>query len=147
MVAAHLELQADDKQAVLGALDPEERLELVSELLEKEIEIAHVDKKIRGRVKKQMETLQKEYFLREQVKAIQNLKIDKITVWDSGNGAAGEGFGGGSTSNFLKSLIGSLPPMQELAQQAGIELPQILGTVIDDSAGNKVVDEPSVDAK
>jgi len=62
----------------------------------------------------------------EQVKAIQNLKIDKITVWDSGNGTGGEG---GSTSNFLKSLIGSLPPMHELAQQAGIDLPEVLGKV------------------
>ena len=61
----------------------------------------------------------------EQVKAIQNLKIDKVTVWDGGNG------GEGSTAGFLKSLIGSLPPMHELAEQAGIELPGILGTVTD----------------
>ncbi len=67
----------------------------------------------------------------EQVKAIQNLKIDKITVWDSGNNGAGNGNAGsgGSTSNFLKGLIGSLPPMHELAQQAGIDLPEILGKV------------------
>ena len=71
IVAAHMDLKPEDKQAVLSAIDPEDRLELVSELLQKEIEIAQVDKRIRGRVKKQMETLQKEYFLREQVKAIQ----------------------------------------------------------------------------
>lgn len=69
----------------------------------------------------------------EQVKAISNLKIDKITVWDSGApklGAGGTGSGGGgSTANFLSGLIGSLPPMHELAQQAGIELPGVLGTV------------------
>ncbi|MBL0869443.1 MAG: flotillin family protein [Phycisphaerales bacterium] len=67
----------------------------------------------------------------EQVKAISNLKIDKITVWDSGSpklGTCGSG-GGGSTANFLSGLIGSLPPMHELAQQAGIELPGVLGTV------------------
>jgi flotillin len=63
--------------------------------------------------------------IREQVKAIQNLKIDKITVWDSGNGEGGEG----STAGFLKGLIGSLPPMHELAKQAGVELPGILGSV------------------
>lgn len=62
----------------------------------------------------------------EQVKAIQNLRIDKITVWDSG--ANGNG-GGGSTSHFLKSLIGSLPPIHELAEQAGIDLPEVLGKV------------------
>lgn len=64
----------------------------------------------------------------EQVKAIQNLKIDKITVWDSGQGAAGDG-STGSTGNFLKGLIGSLPPIHELAEQAGIDLPEVLGKV------------------
>ncbi|MEM6313016.1 MAG: flotillin domain-containing protein [Planctomycetota bacterium] len=62
----------------------------------------------------------------EQVKAIQNLKIDKITVWDGGTAAGGEG---GSTANFMKGLIGSLPPMHELAEQAGIDLPEVLGKV------------------
>jgi flotillin len=61
----------------------------------------------------------------EQVKAIQNLKIDKITVWDSG-GANGET---GSTANFLRGMIESLPPIHELAQQAGIDLPEVLGRV------------------
>ncbi len=60
----------------------------------------------------------------EQVKAIQNLKIDKITVWDSGGHDGGEG---GTTVGFLSSLIGSLPAVHELAEQAGIELPQVLG--------------------
>jgi flotillin len=63
----------------------------------------------------------------EQVKAIQNLKIDKITVWDSGAGFRGGE--GGSTANFLSSLIGSLPAMHDLAEQAGIELPAVLGKV------------------
>ena len=60
----------------------------------------------------------------EQVKAISNLRIDKITVWDGGQGGDQ-----GSTAGFLRSLIGSLPPMHELAQQAGVELPGVLGTV------------------
>jgi flotillin len=64
--------------------------------------------------------------VREQVKAIQNLKIDKITVWDGSGGASG---GDGGTAGFLKSLIGSLPPMHELAKQAGVELPGFLGKV------------------
>ena len=64
----------------------------------------------------------------EQVKAIQNLKIDKITVWDSG--ATGNGSGAaGSTSQFLRGLIGSLPPLHELATQVGIDLPEVLGRV------------------
>ena len=70
----------------------------------------------------------------EQVKAIQNLKIDKITVWDSGGGGNGRGKGygrGGTTADFLSSLIGSLPAIHELAEQAGIELPAVLGRVAD----------------
>jgi flotillin len=66
----------------------------------------------------------------EQVKAIQNLKIDKITVWDGG-GNGGTGERGGSTAGFLSSLIGSLPAMHDLAEQAGIELPSVLGRIAD----------------
>jgi len=63
-----------------------------------------------------------------QVKAIQNLKIDKITVWDSGQAGQG-GAGDGTTAGFLRGLIGSLPPMHELAKQAGINLPGYLGNI------------------
>lgn len=68
--------------------------------------------------------------VREQVKAVSNLQIDKITVWDS-EGGNGER----STAGFLSSLIGSLPPMHELASQAGIDLPEVLGKVskVDDA--------------
>ena len=69
----------------------------------------------------------------EQVKAIQNLKIDKITVWDSGNGGRGSKHGSG-TADFLSSLIGSLPAIHELAEQAGIELPAVLGKITRNSA-------------
>jgi flotillin len=75
----------------------------------------------------------------EQVKAISNLKIDKITVWDSGH-AAGNGDGSvgtGSTGNFLRGLIGALPPMHELARQAGINLPEVLGEVRTDGKGSQ----------
>ena len=61
----------------------------------------------------------------EQVKAIQNLKIDKITVWDGGSGGGSNGKG--ATAGFLSSLIGSLPAVHELAEQAGVELPGYLG--------------------
>ena len=75
----------------------------------------------------------------EQVKAIQNLKIDKVTVWDSG--ATGEN-GTGSTGNFLRGLIGALPPLHELAEQAGIDLPGVLGKVRPEPAPPE--DEPPV---
>ncbi|MEO1321237.1 MAG: flotillin domain-containing protein, partial [Pseudomonadota bacterium] len=63
----------------------------------------------------------------EQVKAIQNLQIDKITVWDSGPN--GEGGSESATAGFLKGMIGALPPVHELAKQAGIELPEALGKI------------------
>lgn len=65
-----------------------------------------------------------EEIVAKQVEAIQNLKIDKITVWDSGSNGNN---GGSSTSNFVSSLIKSLPPLQEIAQMAGVELPTYLG--------------------
>lgn len=58
-----------------------------------------------------------------QVDAIKNLKIDKITVWDSGS-SDGKG---SATSNFISNLIKSLPPLQEVASMAGLELPEFLG--------------------
>ena len=67
----------------------------------------------------------------EQVKAVQNLKIDKVTVWDSGaaGGANGEAGSPGATAGFLRGLIGALPPVHDLARQAGVELPEILGQI------------------
>jgi flotillin len=59
----------------------------------------------------------------EQVKAISGIKVDKVTVWDSGHGADGKN----STASFLSGLAGSLPPIHELARNAGIELPPVLG--------------------
>jgi flotillin len=62
-----------------------------------------------------------------QVDAIKNLKIDKITVWDSGSGDKG----GSSTANFLSSMIKSLPPLQDIANMAGVQLPEYLGKMVD----------------
>lgn len=60
-----------------------------------------------------------------QVEAIKNLKFDKITVWDGGSGSEK----GSTTANFMRDLMKSLPPMHDLAAQAGVELPAILGKV------------------
>ncbi len=59
-----------------------------------------------------------------QVEAISNLKIDKITVWDSAGGN-----GEGSTANFVSSLIHSLPPVHDVAKMAGVDLPDYLGSM------------------
>jgi flotillin len=60
-----------------------------------------------------------------QMEAISNLKIDKITVWDSG----GHNGNGNTTADFISGFVKSLPPLQEVAAMAGIELPQFLGKV------------------
>jgi flotillin len=74
-----------------------------------------------------------EQIVAKQVEAISNLKIDKITVWDSGAGAAG----GASTAGFVSSLIKSLPPLQEVAAMAGVELPSYLGSMAKTQTGDK----------
>jgi ATP-dependent Lon protease len=70
-IAAHLPLKLEAKQAVLDLFDVEKRLEKLLEQLEHEVDILQVEKRIRGRVKRQMEKSQREYYLNEQVKAIQ----------------------------------------------------------------------------
>ncbi|MFG6448461.1 endopeptidase La [Roseateles sp. BYS180W] len=70
-IAAHLPLKLDAKQAVLDLSDVAKRLEKLLDLLEHEVDILQVEKRIRGRVKRQMEKSQREYYLNEQVKAIQ----------------------------------------------------------------------------
>lgn len=70
-IAAHLPLKLDQKQEVLELFDVQERLERLLSRLETEIDILQVEKRIRGRVKRQMEKSQREYYLNEQVKAIQ----------------------------------------------------------------------------
>ena len=70
-IAAHLPLKLEQKQQILENFDVPARLEQLLGLLETEIDILQVEKRIRGRVKRQMETSQREYYLNEQVKAIQ----------------------------------------------------------------------------
>ncbi|MBS0406370.1 MAG: endopeptidase La [Proteobacteria bacterium] len=70
-IAAHLPLKLENKQAVLDLASVKERLESLFEQLEREVDILNVDKKIRGRVKRQMEKNQRDFYLNEQVKAIQ----------------------------------------------------------------------------
>ena len=70
-VAFHLNLKVEDKQQILEALKPRERLEKAAGFLRKELEILELGSKIQNRVKEQMTKSQREYFLREQLKAIQ----------------------------------------------------------------------------
>src|SRR5918999_347276 len=70
-IAAHLPLKLDQKQEVLEMFEVKQRLEHLLKLVEGELDILQVEKRIRGRVKRQMEKSQREYYLNEQVKAIQ----------------------------------------------------------------------------
>ena len=70
-IAAHLPLKLENKQIVLDLADVKARLENLYEQLEREVDILNVDKRIRGRVKRQMEKNQRDFYLNEQVKAIQ----------------------------------------------------------------------------
>ncbi|MFN3469422.1 MAG: endopeptidase La [Novosphingobium sp.] len=71
-VAANLAAKVADKQAVLSEADPMKRLEMVLSFMEGELGVLQVERKIRGRVKRQMEKTQREYYLNEQLKAIQS---------------------------------------------------------------------------
>src|SRR3569623_1603502 len=70
-VASNLSIKVADKQALLGELNPARRLEMVFAFMESELGVLQVEKKIRSRVKRQMEKTQREYYLNEQLKAIQ----------------------------------------------------------------------------
>ncbi|MDO6774873.1 endopeptidase La [Shewanella sp. 3_MG-2023] len=70
-MAAHMPLKLEDKQSVLEMINVGERLEYLMAMMEGEIDLLQVEKRIRGRVKKQMEKSQREYYLNEQMKAIQ----------------------------------------------------------------------------
>lgn len=91
-----------------------------------------------------------EELTRIQVEAIKNIKIDKVTVWDS-NGTNDQGKT--ATANFLSGMLKSIPPMNELFQQAGMELPSYLGTEIHEEnriavekpAENHVAEKPAED--
>lgn len=70
-IAFHLSLKTEGRQEILEAISPQKRLEKVSSFLSKELEILEIGSKIQSRVKEQMSKTQREYFLREQLKAIQ----------------------------------------------------------------------------
>jgi len=72
-----------------------------------------------------------------QVDAIKNLKIDRITVWDGGNQTAD---GKNTTANFVSGLMKSIPPLNDMFDMAGMQLPEYLGTPVQDKAAPAVTD-------
>src|SRR5690606_5574746 len=70
-IASHLPIQVSEKQQILELVSPRERLEALCTILARELEIVELEKRIETRVRKQMEGSQRDYYLREQMKAIQ----------------------------------------------------------------------------
>ncbi len=89
---------------------------------------------------KLMLTDKMEDLLKIQVDSIKNIKFDKITVWDGGNGAAD---GKSSTANFLSGLMKSIPPMNDMFDLAGMKLPEYLGQS-KPGEGEAVLEAPAV---
>jgi flotillin len=68
-----------------------------------------------------------------QVEAVKNLKIDKVTVWDGMNNKEGTP----ATANFLSGMLKSIPPMNDLFRQVGMELPEFLGKEISEEGASR----------
>ncbi|MBP5585213.1 MAG: flotillin family protein [Lentisphaeria bacterium] len=83
-----------------------------------------------------------EEIVRLQTEAISNIKIDKVTVWDSPNGRAD---GKSSTAGFLSGMMQSLPPIHDVAAMAGIDLPKYLGEMKDKDQTAKNDDAPAAE--
>ncbi len=113
-VAATIAVKVADKQALLAEADPAKRLEMVFAFMEGELGVLQVEKKIRGRVKRQMEKTQREYYLNEQLKAIQR---------ELGNdGDDGEG---GDEVAELQKKIDTLKLSKEAKTKANAELKKL----------------------
>jgi ATP-dependent Lon protease len=113
-VAANISVKVADKQSLLTEDDPVKRLEMVFGFMEGELGVLQVEKKIRGRVKRQMEKTQREYYLNEQLKAIQS---------ELGNGDGDDGNG----VNELAAKIEKLKLSAEAKAKATAELKKLRG--------------------
>lgn len=82
IITSNLDVKIDEKQEILDTFDAEERLEILGKLLNKEIEILHIENDISSKVKTQMNKTQKEYYLREQIRAIQEELGQDETIED-----------------------------------------------------------------
>jgi ATP-dependent Lon protease len=109
-IAAHLPLKLENKQAVLDLFAVDKRLEKLLEQLEHEVDILQVEKRIRGRVKRQMEKSQREYYLNEQVKAIQK--------------ELGDGEEGADMEELEKKILAAKMP-KEARKKADAELKKL----------------------
>jgi ATP-dependent Lon protease len=112
-VAANINIKVSDKQALLAELDPSRRLEMTFAFMEGELGVLQVEKKIRSRVKRQMEKTQREYYLNEQLKAIQR---------ELGNAEEGDG---GDEVAELTAKIAKLKLSTEARAKATTEIKKL----------------------
>jgi ATP-dependent Lon protease len=110
-IAGHLNITLDEKQALLEILSVNERLEAILGHMEGEVGVLQVEKKIRGRVKRQMEKTQREYYLNEQMKAIQK--------------ELGEGEEGGGDMAELEEAIAKTKLSKEAREKADAEMKKL----------------------
>ncbi|MFA9460587.1 endopeptidase La [Thiohalorhabdus methylotrophus] len=110
-IAAHLSLKVEEKQEVLEMEDLRERLEHLYSMMESEIDLLQVEKRIRGRVKSQMEKSQREYYLNEQMKAIQK--------------ELGELEDGGNEADELEEKVENAGMPKEVKEKADKELKKL----------------------
>ena len=110
-IAGHLNITLDEKQALLEILSVDKRLEAILGHMEGEVGVLQVEKKIRGRVKRQMEKTQREYYLNEQMKAIQK--------------ELGEGEDGGDELAELEESIAKSKLSKEAREKADAELKKL----------------------
>ena len=110
-IAAQMTLKLEQKQAVLNDWNIADRVELLLGILDTELELLNIEKRIRGRVKKQMERSQREYFLNEQMKAIQK--------------ELGEGEDGVNEADALKKRIDESGMPKEALEKAHTELKKL----------------------
>ena len=122
-VAAHMALKLEDKQKVLEIHDVKARLEHVHTLIEGEIDLLRIEKRIRGRVKQQMEKSQREYYLNEQMKAIQK-ELGEIEDAPNELGEAEKKIGGAGMSKEAKekatSELNKLKLMSPMSAEATV---------------------------
>lgn len=111
-IASNIQLKLEDKQRILSSFDAEERLLMVIKILKSEIEILHVQKDILDKVKKNIDQSQKEYYLREQLKIIQNELGDR-------DGVQGE-------INEYRERLKEINPPQEVKEKVEKELQRML---------------------
>lgn len=111
-IAAHLSIKISEKQALLAIPNVKDRLEKIYSIIEAEMDILQVEKRVRVRVKKQMEKSQREYYLNEQMKAIQK------EMAKSSDGAGGE-------IEELEKAIEKKPLSKEARQKANAELKKL----------------------